>query len=86
MKAKKEITELESVVNRFKIKLDKLQIEIDNRQEKFDNHSEKWQESEKGEDFNLKISELQYLHYEIEDKIEAIEFAVQELIELLDND
>jgi uncharacterized protein YukE len=82
MKAHKEIEQIEKILEKLKEKLDTIQTKIDEREETFGNRSDKWQESDKGIAFEEATTELQDLHLDIEDKIETIESALEELREI----
>lgn len=75
---------MESIIPKLKSKLDNLQEKIDSREMYFGDKSEKWQESEKGEAYSEKTSEMEDLHQNIEFEVDQIESCLESLRELSD--
>ncbi len=82
MKLHKKIHKILPVVEEMKAQLDNLREKIDKREEVFSDRSDKWQESVKGIEYEEKTQQLEDLHFEIEDKLETIENALNELLEI----
>ena len=62
--------------------MQQLQEKIENRGAKFDERSEKWQESSAGDNYQEETERLQDLHLDVENNIEEIESALDNIIEI----
>ncbi len=82
MKLHKKINKCLQILADMLEQKDDLFETIEKREEIFNNRSEKWQESEKGIAYEEKTQELSDLHFEIEDRLETIETALHELLEI----
>ncbi len=82
MKLHKKINKILPILADMLEQKDNLLETIEKREEVFNNRSEKWQESEKGIAHEEKTPELNDLHFEIEDRLETIETALHELLEI----
>lgn len=80
---KSDIDKIEKIIEKMKEKALNLELKIEARENSFFDKSEKWQESEKGEAYEKKTEEMQELFDSVNDEIETIESAIQELRELI---
>lgn len=80
---KSDIDKIEKIIEKMKEKALNLELKIEARENSFFDKSEKWQESEKGEAYEKKTEEMQELFDGVNDEIETIESAIQELRELI---